>query len=495
MAGHRFNNSNSSSSRHIREDLRTRIQLGEWALGMRLPSIRQLAGEYNASTATIQIVMRTLCEAGDIEAHGTTRNRYHIPGCASAPDSSAIKENVPSRSAHILTTLREELLSGDVLDENKKVFQTKLLAKRYGTTAQTLLSIQRRLADEGLIRRYGRRWILNDNPHPESDMYFNLVLRPGQFAPPTKPFDSIFGSLEFELHRAGLRNGRPVVAYSPDPCSLQPLLRSSAAFFHCHSADLDSWMNFYTGIGNIPVIYVNIAPSEIKRTLPAHHILVHTDERVAGRAVGHYLARIGHSRIAFFFPENLESEPWLRERIEGLGQFYDPSEGAPDTRHLLLHSLRQRETDPDSGIETSTLRRLGRIMNAFYPGEVRSHFLRPLWETRNTIPVAKDLLERLTSVYKDRSITAWVFANDRLAFTGVRFLADVSERKTRPLLVGFDNSPASAQLGLSSYDFGIPQLCRLAVQSFLRPVDMRRTYGRRIALKGTLMIRESGLSR
>lgn len=488
--GRSLNENTSSSAGRILDDLRARIKLGEWTPGTRLPSVRQLAREYHASTATIQAVLNSLGAKGNVETQGATRKRYYVPGDVAGSAASVVIKKSRSRSAPILRALREDVLSGDVLDNERKLLPNKILVERYGTTAETLLSVQRRLADEGLTRRYGRRWVSNEASFSQSEMLFNLVLRPGQFAPATKPFESVFGSLEYELQQAGLENRRPIVAYSPDSSSLQPMLRSSAAFFHCHSADIDSWMNFYAGIGNIPVIYVNIAPSELNRPLPAHHVLIHTDEHAAGRAVGQYLARRGHSRIAFLFPETLKDERWLRERIEGLGEFYEPSSETPGKRQMDLYSL--RPSDGEFEIETSMLQRLGRIMNTYYPREVRSHFLRPLWETRNTIPTAKDLLERLKCLYKDKSVTAWVFANDRLAFTGAGFLADISRRREKPELIGFDNSPVSAQLGLTSYDFGIPRLCRLSVQSFLRPVDMRRTYGRRIALKGTLMVRNSG---
>jgi Bacterial regulatory proteins, gntR family len=57
----------ATQSEIIADDLRGRLEEGEWASGEALPSNSKLAEEYETSRSTIARVMRTLAEEGLVE--------------------------------------------------------------------------------------------------------------------------------------------------------------------------------------------------------------------------------------------------------------------------------------------------------------------------------------------------------------------------------------------------------------------------------------------
>jgi DNA-binding FadR family transcriptional regulator len=56
-----------TATEQIWDDLRDRLEEGEWASGEALPSNSKLAEEYETSRSTIARVMRTLAEEGLVE--------------------------------------------------------------------------------------------------------------------------------------------------------------------------------------------------------------------------------------------------------------------------------------------------------------------------------------------------------------------------------------------------------------------------------------------
>jgi DNA-binding GntR family transcriptional regulator len=54
-------------SRRITDDLRRRIEAGEWASGQQLPSNAELAGHYGSTRRTVSKALRTLADEGLVE--------------------------------------------------------------------------------------------------------------------------------------------------------------------------------------------------------------------------------------------------------------------------------------------------------------------------------------------------------------------------------------------------------------------------------------------
>lgn len=82
--------------RQAADDLRRRIQAGEWAAGKKLPSIRELAAEYEISPQTVQNVLRELRQENLVSAQQGRGFYVRDPGRpeagASNPDAARLAE-------------------------------------------------------------------------------------------------------------------------------------------------------------------------------------------------------------------------------------------------------------------------------------------------------------------------------------------------------------------------------------------------------------------
>jgi DNA-binding LacI/PurR family transcriptional regulator len=64
----------------------------------------------------------------------------------------------------------------------------------------------------------------------------------------------------------------------------------------------------------------------------------------------------------------------------------------------------------------------------------------------------------------DRSITAWICANDEIAIPALNYLSSCKIKVPDEIaVIGFDNHPFAFEAGLSSFDFDIPNIIRQAL--------------------------------
>jgi DNA-binding LacI/PurR family transcriptional regulator len=81
------------------------------------------------------------------------------------------------------------------------------------------------------------------------------------------------------------------------------------------------------------------------------------------------------------------------------------------------------------------------------------------------------LLER---AFADKSVTAWVMANDGMAFRALRFLERAGIRVPQDIsILGFDNVPESFEMKLTTYDFSLSSIVHRMLWFILHP-DLRR---------------------
>jgi LacI family transcriptional regulator len=88
--------------------------------------------------------------------------------------------------------------------------------------------------------------------------------------------------------------------------------------------------------------------------------------------------------------------------------------------------------------------------------------------------------------------TAWVCANDMTAVLALAFLkrngVAVPERVS---VMGFDNTLASWQLGITSYDFAYDRMGHLAARAVINPSLVGRRFGHHAAIEGSIIPRGS----
>lgn len=214
-----------------------------------------------------------------------------------------------------------------------------------------------------------------------------------------------------------------------------------------------------------------------------------------GVAMGRHLARLGHRRIAFIWGQ--DSAGWADSRREGVCAGAAGTD--PDTAVVNFHadtytpaatqSLRD-QAQVEFKEMTSLLQKRGRVSFSSSFG-VRS-------ENAMYMEIRRELLARcldplLRRALADRSITAWVGANDEYATTAMQFLRNNRRRIPGDIaLAGFDNSPAAVYAGLTSYDFGGDAAMHAMMEFIVRPASPLLRAGNDVTVvNGYVRIRET----
>jgi hypothetical protein len=113
--------------------------------------------------------------------------------------------------------------------------------------------------------------------------------------------------------------------------------------------------------------------------------------------------------------------------------------------------------------------------SAFPAGASRilPEFAERIYTYRYAVSVGNAVEQLLLKVVEDRSITAWVCANDNIAIMAYRFLTEKGLRIPQDIsLAGFDNSAESLRYELTTYDFNMPAIIRAMLDFLLWPSRM-----------------------
>lgn len=194
--------------------------------------------------------------------------------------------------------------------------------------------------------------------------------------------------------------------------------------------------------------------------------------------LAHYLARIGHRRIAFV--SGLHRALWSRLRLEGLRQVFDDSRNGRAVTPYTFDGCRDiEEYGADQTLEPA-------VVSALSDALGRGPFRRGL--TRVTagriaarIAQGSDMIMHQESLgaaldplfaeaLADTGTTAWVCAHDDVALAALRYLrqrgVDVPGRIS---VVSFDDSAEALGADLTSVNFNIEGLAHAMVTHILRP--------------------------
>jgi DNA-binding transcriptional regulator YhcF (GntR family) len=193
-------------------------------------------------------------------------------------------------------------------------------------------------------------------------------------------------------------------------------------------------------------LYTHPASNEASAPLKIFKV----DEYAAGRNVAEILLQRGHKRIAFISLQN--AFPWSKERLAGFLDVYRAAGlqenvvafcdmQLPDTFRPIYNSLK----DTPDGLE-----------KAF------DRFVEPLFD----------------QILDQRSVTAWVGADDHIALAALRYLQKSKVQVPNMISVlGFDNSPVSFENQMSSYDFNLAIRALQMLRYVIRPDDKQYTIG------------------
>jgi DNA-binding FadR family transcriptional regulator len=187
-----------------------------------------------------------------------------------------------------------------------------------------------------------------------------------------------------------------------------------------------------------------------------------------GRSVGQYLLRNGHTRVAYL--SNAHQRQWSMNRLSGLSEAICEAGGRTTACVLDVPSGLPTELRAEQ-VRIREAWRLFAGLDASRYGIDRQRFeqVASRLERHLNWTVTDALFQQLTEplfdrALRDRTVTAWVCANDRVAYRALRYLEKKGIAVPKALsVVAFDDSPLALEDNLSSYNFNRTQVMSAAL--------------------------------
>lgn len=208
----------------------------------------------------------------------------------------------------------------------------------------------------------------------------------------------------------------------------------------------------------------------------------------SGALVGRHLLDLDHRGIAYLSP--FHGAAWSRRRLEGLAKTCSAS---TNPVRLTVHTRDDRWDPSQYTPDAEAVRSL--FTGLSLPGqETNPSRFEEIVEKGQALLREREILHHLeglfASVLEDRSLTAWVGANDDIALLAGHWLAQRGVRIGRDLsLAGFDNSTRAQASGLTTVSFLEEDLAAGMIAFLLDPGRWHSNGS--VVLEGSLVARTS----
>ncbi len=421
---------------HVADAIARDVITGSFSPTRPLPSAKELAARYQASSMTVRKAQESLCRKGVLVRRA---KRYTVPPFAASPRNNRVVliarghyaratgaqvTQFTSNTLELIRTLEQECaerdLTLDIVPFHYRPGDVRMIGEREVSKALETMA-----ADDSILG-----YLLS--------LY------------------SIRGSEASAMLAALLSHGRPV-AVSGD---------------HEKYVDLAVQSNERVGQSFAPV-----------------------DDYRCGHTVGSMLAAWGHRRIAYISIH--ERSPWARRRLEGLR---DAVRIATDGAGTVVDFVQQpSSTVLDTGLlRVEAI--LGKTALDGPPGteHLCGYIHRSMVADANHVWVSavreeeRESLEPLLGRALEADTTAWVAANDSVALSCLRFLRERGTRVPRDMsLVGFDDLGESTTVGLTTYNFNPSALAHAMISHIIRPDYKPRSMKRPTVIDGYVKVRRS----
>jgi DNA-binding LacI/PurR family transcriptional regulator len=198
--------------------------------------------------------------------------------------------------------------------------------------------------------------------------------------------------------------------------------------------------------------------------------------------MGRFLAALGHRNVAFLAPH--DSPQWCMNRLAGLRQALGVQISSAEVRTFASpgHALRDaalRVRGDAAQVSSFAASESGTVHAAKARGIARA-LLTAADDLSRVAQIARQAgspgVVSYDQVLRDRSMTAWVGANDSIALGALRFLAGRGVRVPGDLtVVGFDDTEEAFLQQLTSYNFNAPAVMQSMLDHVLGYGRQRRS--------------------
>ncbi|MDD5673354.1 MAG: GntR family transcriptional regulator [Chitinivibrionales bacterium] len=456
------------------------------------PSVRALARQAGVSTQPILIALKRLNAEGKVRTVGRGRGaRIVRAGTALAIKIPAkltlTEEHKAYRWEIVRRQIAEDILNG-IYKENQKLPSFKELHLRFGDCYETLSRALAALAESGLVRESGNRYCVAPLSRPSRTTIYLFVpgiISPARISIHDERHHDAFRLIEVEckdrslaLKIVDINNlDRPLLAREYKADALGAIVWCTESF-----AENDAILDFLNTF-NRPVAFID--EDEYYRVFYMTHHRTHrkirffsmATSKAAAKNIGKMLLRLGHGNVGYISIYGDKQFMFSSHRLEGLRAAYTAAgmdEGVKAFTSDIWDAPVAWNLPEKSFVNKSAWSRLtgsAQKIIALHPDKFLGDLL---LSTLDLIPAREKFrhlcLPLFEAALADPSITAWVCANDQMAFYAVDFLA--ARRKRVPAdisLVGFDDLFRAFQNNLTSYNFNVPMLVHRIFQYFLNP--------------------------
>jgi DNA-binding transcriptional regulator YhcF (GntR family) len=482
------------------------ITTGEFGAEQPLLPVSDLAARAKVSPVSMCKALAFLKQRGILR--GVHGRRYHVNANAGLEAPAILEEpEEPSRRAEPLRqvwertahAIKQDILQ-DFYSENSVFPSIKELKHRYNVTYPTLKKALDSLVEEKFILPYKRSYKVKSVSMPKKGGYIIFCgagFRDGRTILGDLN-EKVFHTMEMACSRHGIR----LYSYSWF-IEGETVRFAQAARGQSNDIPADDWcLGFFMLIGSPfmrneialnkivahrkPIAILNEVPDwHVPRLLSRHPIQVF-NVAVSSRPaemMARLLIELGHKHIAYISPYH--QFHWSKTRYKTLCDSYH-SLGKDHSVKAFTTLSRQPDTDIRVVVETAHKECDIRQVAEFYEKwkkNVPSKYIEDLDQAfadigNIVLPNAAEKFQHyslLNRALRDRSITAWVMANDKFA---LRAMAYLKQRKIevpgKISIVGFDNTIDAALYGLTSYDFNMSANVQRMLDFVLNPQQHRR---------------------
>jgi DNA-binding LacI/PurR family transcriptional regulator/DNA-binding transcriptional regulator YhcF (GntR family) len=228
-----------------------------------------------------------------------------------------------------------------------------------------------------------------------------------------------------------------------------------------------------------------------------------TASQLPAKRVAQYLLSKGHKKVAFFSP--FHKALWSKRRLLILSEMFSRA-GFSDCVTGFVHDsfayqwdyLNKNDQNEDlrgviSEYNQWKKEASGTVFKKF--GNLGYNIVKYITESNCASSEIYEKMKPLfDSALEDRTITAWVMANDFTATMGIDYLKERTVKIPEDLaVISFDNTLDAMEYQLTSYDFNNYGIISLILRFILAPHTVKK--GRKdacIEVDGALVVRRSG---
>ncbi|MBD3239302.1 MAG: GntR family transcriptional regulator [Chitinivibrionales bacterium] len=484
-----------------REYLKRHIEETRRAGNSRLPPIAKLAALASVSPVTMQRAVHALRDEGILAvSHG-----LGVRIASSTPAREAQPPRAPGpRWREVMEAIEREILEGRYAADGR-LPTPKELRHRFGVCHRTLQRALGGLVSAGVLSRYRRGYRLVRTA-PRGAVNTILMVRPDS-PDGFRVFRDLrtielFSALEQQCARRDTR--LDVVSDE----GLEQFLAGTRRGRHplgCVIWGL-GWEPQHVSrllmlLPSVPVAVLLRRSNEEYRALVSRYrharIFSFSESRLPGRVMGAYLRRRGHRTVAYLSP--LFHSNWTRNRLAGLRDTFEDS----DRRVYAV----TRHGDPRDASGAKAQQACEEALGALRaasgrtgPGGIPEALVAAVEQLQPLVSREfgrLHLQSSLEALFEEAlaltEATAWVAHNDMVGIQALQFLTGRGVAVPgRMSVVGFDNSFAAGQVGLTSYDFDFPALAHLMVDYVLSgPLWRRGKHNVELEVTGSVVERAS----